>query len=226
MAPEQTMQSFRAAADHDAAVLEGDIRFTRDGRAIMLHDETVDRTTDGTGAVKDITFAQLRTLDAGAGAQIPALAELTAFSRTARLRLVVELKNAGVTQTQVSTVLRDLRGVRQRTTITSFSATALAIVRRLEPSVRTALITTKAISGATARASGTSLLPNIKAVTKAKMLEWHRAGLAVYPWTPDDAGSWSKARDAGADGVITNRTTEYLTWAVNGCRAPRPAPPG
>lgn len=220
VAPEETMQSFRAAADHGATVLEGDIQFTKDGRAIMLHDETVDRTTDGTGAVKGMTFAQLRRLNAGGGSQIPTLAELTGFASAAHLRLVVELKNAGVTQTQVETVLKEVKGIQQRTTIESFSAPALAIVRRLEPSLRTALITSEPISGTTARASGTTLLPSMKVVTKAKVQEWHRAGVKVYPWTPDDAGAWSKARLAGADGVITNRTTEYLAWAVKGCPAP------
>lgn len=217
VAPEETMQSFRAAADHGARVLEGDIQFTKDGRTILLHDRSVDRTTDGSGAVKDLTFAQLRVLDAGGGAQIPSLTELIRFGKERNLRLVLELQSAGITRVQVQTVLVDINGMQQRTTVESFSAKALAIVQRLEPSMQTALITTKAVSGAIARASGTSLLPNIKVATKAKVQEWHSAGVRVYPWTLDDAVAWSKARRAGVDGVITNRTTDYLAWAAKGC---------
>lgn len=216
------MRSFRAAADHGARVLEGDIQFTKDGHAVMLHDATVDRTTNGTGRIKDLTFAQARKLDAGQGTQIPTLDELVSFAKKRNVRLVVELKDPGIVPTQVAAILKEIKanGMEATTTIESFSAPSLMIAKRVDPTQQTALITKLPVSGAEARASGTSVLPDINVVTKATVQEWHAAGVKVYPWTPDTPAGWAKARLAGVDGVITNRTSDYLAWAAKGCPAP------
>ena len=77
--PENTMAAFRAAIAVGADMIETDVRLTRDGVPVLIHDRTVDRTTDGTGYVKDIDFAELRMLNAGTKEmpqQIPTLEEL------------------------------------------------------------------------------------------------------------------------------------------------------
>lgn len=74
--PENTMAAFKAALDLGVDQIETDVRVTKDGELVLIHDATVDRTTNGTGAVRDYTFEELRKLDAGNGQQIPTLKEL------------------------------------------------------------------------------------------------------------------------------------------------------
>ncbi len=98
MAPENTMVSFERALADGADALEMDVWISADGHAVVIHDETVDRTTDGTGKVKDMSLADLRKLDAGswfdpqfAGEKIPTLDEVLGWA-AGKLRLILELK--------------------------------------------------------------------------------------------------------------------------------------
>ncbi len=74
--PENTMAAFKAALELGVDQIETDVRVTKDGELVLIHDADVDRTTDGSGAVIDYTFEELRRLDAGSGQQIPTLREL------------------------------------------------------------------------------------------------------------------------------------------------------
>lgn len=73
--PENTMEGFRAVLELDIDQIETDVRITKDGELVLIHDDTVDRTTNGTGKVCDFTLAELKELDAGNGAKIPTLIE-------------------------------------------------------------------------------------------------------------------------------------------------------
>ncbi len=74
--PENTMEAFRAALELGVDQIETDVRITKDGELVLIHDDTVDRTTNGSGKVCEMTLAELRALDAGNGAKIPTLMEL------------------------------------------------------------------------------------------------------------------------------------------------------
>ena len=74
--PENTMEAFRAAVELEVDQIETDIRITKDGELVLIHDDKVDRTTNGSGKVCEMTLAELRALDAGNGAKIPTLIEL------------------------------------------------------------------------------------------------------------------------------------------------------
>ena len=89
--PENTLRSFARALEMGVAAVELDVQLTADGRLAVIHDETVDRTTNGTGRVKDFTLAALKTLDAGQGEPIPSLEEVVDLVQ-GRAHLVVELK--------------------------------------------------------------------------------------------------------------------------------------
>ena len=93
--PENTMTAFRAAIDVGSDMIETDVRMTKDGVLVLIHDRTVDRTTDGTGYVKDMTFAQLRALNAGTAEQpqiIPTLEELLELLQGSGVMLNLEVK--------------------------------------------------------------------------------------------------------------------------------------
>src|SRR5436305_847299 len=92
--PENTLRSFRRACELGVDRIETDVRLTRDGRLVCVHDATVDRTTNGTGAVADMSFNQIRCLDAGQGERVPSLEEALAAVRGQAV-LQIELKGEG-----------------------------------------------------------------------------------------------------------------------------------
>lgn len=95
-APENTLASFEKARQLGVDMVEFDVHLTVDGRCVVIHDETVDRTTDGSGPVAAKTFAELRELDAGDGQRIPALEEVLEWAHDVGMPLSVELKHPNV----------------------------------------------------------------------------------------------------------------------------------
>ena len=97
-APENTLEAFRLAMDMGADGFELDVHLSQDGQLVVIHDESVDRTTDGTGFVRDLTLSQLKALDASnhmpaySGAQIPTLAEVFQLIRNTHHIVNVEIK--------------------------------------------------------------------------------------------------------------------------------------
>ncbi|HDI31391.1 MAG TPA: glycerophosphodiester phosphodiesterase, partial [Thermofilum sp.] len=74
--PENTLRAIERALRCGVDAVEVDVRMTKDGRLVLMHDETVDRTTDGEGRVRDLTFNEIRRLDAGKGERVPTLEEV------------------------------------------------------------------------------------------------------------------------------------------------------
>jgi len=95
-APENTLASFEKARELGVDMVEFDVHLTADRRCVVIHDETVDRTTDGHGAVGEMTYEELRALDAGEGERIPSLEELLEWARDVGMALSVELKHPNV----------------------------------------------------------------------------------------------------------------------------------
>ena len=91
--PENTIAAFQHAIDTGADWIEFDVQQTKDGNLVVIHDETVDRTTDGTGRVADLTLEQIRALDAGNGEQVPTFEEVIAFAKENRVGILPEAKS-------------------------------------------------------------------------------------------------------------------------------------
>jgi glycerophosphoryl diester phosphodiesterase len=98
--PENTLAAFRQAIASGAEAIEIDLRGTRDGEVVVIHDATVDRTTNGTGAVADRTLAQLRQLDAGRGERIPTYQEVLRLVAGTGIVLLLDIKKGGVLDRQ------------------------------------------------------------------------------------------------------------------------------
>lgn len=90
--PENTLAAFRYAIDNDVDAIEIDLRGTRDGEIVVIHDKTVDRTTNGHGAVKDLSLAELARLDAGRGERIPRFEEVLKLVSGTAITLVIDIK--------------------------------------------------------------------------------------------------------------------------------------
>jgi glycerophosphoryl diester phosphodiesterase len=142
-APEGTLAAFQAAVDAGADWLEFDVRRTSDGALVVLHDATVDRTTDGTGAVAGLTLAQARALDAGSGATIPTVEEVVDLAAGAGVPILPEIKDgpAHVGMTGQLVDLLRAKGYLNRAVIQAFEAETLLELRRVAPEARACWLT-------------------------------------------------------------------------------------
>lgn len=147
--PENTMAAFQAALEAGADGIELDVQMAKDGKLVIIHDETVDRTTDGSGYVKDMTYDELAKLDAGswfaaagAGETIPELEAVFQWASKAgnELLINVELKNdlieyPGMEEKVVE--LLERYGLEKRIILSSFNAESIGRVRELHPALQT-----------------------------------------------------------------------------------------
>ena len=135
--PENTLTAFRNAIHVGADWIEMDVRRTQDGVLVVMHDETVDRTTDGAGRVESLTLGQIRALDAGDGEQVPTFDEVIALARESGVGLLPEAKSPnlypGIETEMVEAVVEG--GYVQRTVIQSFEMDALETVHETDPDV-------------------------------------------------------------------------------------------
>src|SRR6267143_1876319 len=147
-APENTMAAFRKALALGATFIETDLQLSRDARFVAIHDATVNRTTNGQGAVHDMTLAELRRLDAGswfgsefAGERIPTLEEILQFSKKNDVVFYMELKPDGSWGGEHAFVgaLRE-SGEIPRAVVISFDAEILDGLRKIEPTLMTGLL--------------------------------------------------------------------------------------
>lgn len=143
-APENTLAGFARAIDHGADLIELDVCMSADGHAVVMHDDTVDRTTDGSGRVDTLTLAELRALDAGSwlspdftGERVPTLREALDFTR-GKVGVVIELKASSAQYPGIETeVLACIDAADRRRDVIVISGDHDAIVafRSLAPTV-------------------------------------------------------------------------------------------
>ena len=128
LSPENTLPSFQLAVDYNLDGIETDVWMTKDGELVLIHDATVDRTTDGSGRVTEMTLAELRRLDAGAhfasnfkNVRIPLLSEFLDLVKDNEILLNIELKDYRREALNKTIAMVEAHGLRDRIVITSFS---------------------------------------------------------------------------------------------------------
>ncbi len=201
--PENTLRSFRRAEEEGADALEMDLRVTRDGHLVVLHDPTVDRTTNGTGPVHGLTLAEVQRLDGGLGERVPTFGEV--LEATA-LPLHAELKVEEAAEPLTRVILEE--DVAGRVTSISFDPEALRRVRRVLPDQPVGLILSGAPPDAAelARSVGADLVSLEWAYLNAEAVErCRRAGLKVTAWTVNEPGQMRRVIELGVDGIVTDR---------------------
>lgn len=215
-APENTLAGLRAALELGADGMEVDVQATADGVPVLLHDPTVDRTTDGQGEVAKMTLAQVKALDAGArqfegrfvGELVPTLAEALDLTR-GRALMVLEIKQFDIEE-QVLRVVRDLGAVND-CVVHSFLPQVVARCRALEPSLPTALLTSAAdvtdwaslfAFALSLNAQGVSVFyPRVEA---AVVRQAHLRKLSFFTWTVNEVEDMRRLRDCGVDAITTD----------------------
>jgi glycerophosphoryl diester phosphodiesterase len=229
--PENTLYAFERARAAGTDVLEMDVRSTADGRLVVHHDETIERTTDGRGRVSELTLAELKRRDAahrwtpdggqtfplrGAGLTVPTLEEV--FTRLAGARFVIEIKQDE--PPLAAPLCRALRehAMTKRALVASFRQATLDDFRRACPEVATSATVSEGYEFlALFKAGlGDSYSPAMQAlqvpenlrgwrvVTREFVETAHRLNLQVHAWTINDAGDMRRLLDLGVDGIITD----------------------
>ncbi len=135
--PENTLLSFQKAVDLGADWIEFDLHRSADGHVVVIHDATVDRTTNGHGKVRDMTLAKLRKLDAGKGQKIPTFQEVIDLAK-GKVRMIPELKQKGI-ESDVLDVIQQNEVV-DDCIVSCFYAGWICRCKQLEPKIRTAAI--------------------------------------------------------------------------------------
>jgi glycerophosphoryl diester phosphodiesterase len=207
--PENTLRSFQRAVQLGADMVELDVHLCASGELIVIHDDTVDRTTDGSGSVGGMTLGELRALDAGKGEKIPTLDEVfTALQ--GRAAVDVELKGLGTAEPVyelVDGLVRRRRWALSDVLVTSFDWGMLEELRSLSDRIRLGPLVYKEPFRALRFAPeirAHSVNPFHEYVDAGYVREAHRLGLAVYPWTVNEAADIERVKGLGADGVISD----------------------
>jgi glycerophosphoryl diester phosphodiesterase len=218
--PENTLASFEEAIALGAQIVELDVRLSRDGVPVVMHDAIVDRTTDGTGFVHELTADRITSLRAGPGATVPTFAEVLE-AVGARAALAVEIKNipgdpgySSAGEPIVDAVHAELRRTRFYGVVLliSFNPRSIEASKTLAPEVPTGFLTTDLVDPREAVAYAVSkghdmVLPGTRAAIPAGEAfphEVHAAGLRVGTWTVDDAATARMLFERGFDAVASN----------------------
>jgi len=214
-APENTLAAFQRAVELGVGFIEADLHLTRDARFVAMHDDTLDRTTSGHGAVHDFTLAELRELDAGlwfdrqfSDERIPTIEDILAFSEKYDVIFYLDAKYnpAWGMHHALAGALRDASNA-ARTVVISFDPSVLEALRRLDPSVMTGLLFVEgereAIK-ASLEVGARQLCPRADLVTREFVEQAHRTDLSVATWTANQADEMRSLIAAGVDGIMTD----------------------
>ena len=218
-APENTLAAFALAADLGADAIELDVKLSKDGAPIILHDETVNRTTDAKGKVKDFTLADFQAMDAGswkatqyAGERVPTLAQVFELVGS-RLWINVELTNyftRGDDLVPTVVALIQKMNLQKRVLLSSFDPLNLRRARQLDPALPLAQLTDQAQNiflreaWLTPFASHEARHPDVEQLKKRGVAWYHQRGYRVNVWTNNDPDDMREFVKQGVDGLITD----------------------
>ena len=221
VAPENTLAAIREAIKSGASGCEFDVYACRGGTVVLMHDKTVDRTTNGMGPVTELSLKQLQQLDAGswkharyAGECVPTLTEALNLLKGTGCQPVIEIKMEGISK-QVVDDVRTLNMVDQVAVI-AFSETVVREIRELEPLITCAWLCSKTLVGtpteqadwleARADACHAKLLDlNFNMLSPELIVELKSRGLGVWTWTVNEAVVMRALRQWGVDSITTDR---------------------
>jgi glycerophosphoryl diester phosphodiesterase len=221
--PENTMASFNAAMEQQCDGIELDVRLTKDGIPVVIHDATVNRTSNQKGYIHEFTLKELREYDFGSWfsndfkyERIPTLQEVLELLQNKDVMLNIELKNGPVIPDGLEKnvlELIDQYEMNDRVIISSFDHISLMRVRDLDSKIKIGVILHLNLINLFEyiKHSGVnpySIHPNFYYVTDEMVKEAHVNGIKVFPYTINDVSTLKKYQRIGIDGVITNNPQE------------------
>jgi len=207
--PENTLRGFRRAMELGADMVELDVQICSSGEMVVIHDDTVDRTTNGTGAVDELTFEELRRLDAGGGERIPTLDEVIDVADR-EIGVNVELKGlgtAGPVHEVIERAISEKGWSQEGFIVSSFHLGELVAIRELSDEVRTGVLFARERGGIVEFAElnrAYSIHPYFGSVDADFIGEAREKGLRMFVWTVNDPADIGDMKALGVDGIISD----------------------
>lgn len=216
-APENTIPAFKLAIEMGADGVELDVHMSADNKLVVCHDETVDRTSNGTGRIVDMTCQELKALDFSAkmegyqNVRIPTLREVYGLLKPTDLTINVEIKSDVVIYYGIWDELIKLEremGMQGRIFYSSFNHFVLMKMRELDPTAKIGLLYSEGMVDPWVYANylhADAIYPHYLAAQGPGVIEGcKKNGVAVHPWTCNDKKAMRELADAGVDAIITN----------------------
>lgn len=216
-APENTLEAFRLAKDMGADGIELDVHLSKDGEVVVIHDETLDRTSNGQGKIRDYTLAELKKfsvhngMEKYRGVQIPTLKEVLDFVKDSSMKVNIELKTGIYWYEGIEEKTMDIvkaMGMEDRVIYSSFNHYSIQKVLEQNSHAETAYLFSDVILNVEKYAKETGvkgLHPAVYHLKMADFLETYlKSGLKVRVWTVNNKKDIKMFMDAGVDAVITN----------------------
>lgn len=221
------MAAFEALPQHGVRWLETDLGITKDQQVMVLHDDYLDRTTDGHGLLTEATGAAVQALSAGAwfapqfaAERVPTMAALVAFLNRTHTNANIELKAVvgddanALADELCRQFARALDQLDVEILVSSFSPIMLLKLQALRPQTRCAVLFTQATRDdswlLTAQAChAVAIHPESAGLTRADIQTMHAHGYAVNVWTVDSLSRGNQLLNWGADGIFTNRAADF-----------------
>lgn len=203
--PENTIRAIKRAIELGADMVEVDTHSTSDSQLVVIHDPTVDRTTNGKGTVKQMTLQEIRRLDAGKDERIPTLREVLGLSRD-KIEVMIEAKGIGIERLLVE--LLEAEDVLHRIVVTSFMTDAIGKIKELNPKISIGQIFSWKIPNIVQKALElrvSCMAPQYGLVTKEMVKDLHERRIALFAWTVNNRRVAERLIELGVDGIVTNR---------------------
>ncbi len=220
VAPENTLAAIKSAIAVGADSVEIDVHATKDGEIIVMHDDTVNRTTNGTGSISRMTLEEIRELDAGSkkstrykGEQVPTLREVLLETK-GKANLIIELKQVGIEE-KVINLVNEL-GMENEVAIISFYAEAVRKVTQIAPEIPAAILIGSAANHyeieRIAKAANTKILDlNYSLITKTTAAYFLDRGYALWAWTVDNTKTMEQLKEKGVTVITTNVPAQAIS---------------
>lgn len=210
-APENTLSAFRTAIQQGVDWLEFDVQMTKDDELVVIHDESVDRTTNGMGEVRNLTLDQIRALDAGSGEQVPTFEEVVRLAKMNGVKILPETKSAHLypgIETKLMQELEELDYV-DKTVVQSFEPASLDTLHRLNPDLNFCALYGPwqfDISNPPADSQFVCPMAEMVLIFPSMIQQAHREGRQVFVWfgVLEHPLMFRAMRFFGADGLMSD----------------------
>lgn len=215
--PENTMMAFERAIELGAEGIETDVQMTKDGQLVLIHDETLNRTTSGSGFVKDHTLEELKALDAGvwlgqefAGIKIPTLEELLVLAKKTNILLNLEIKTGivlypGIEEKIINSVIAF--GLKQKCILSSFNHYSMTACKEIDPQIKTGLLYTEGLfqPWEYCKMTGADAIhPYFRTIDSQIVKSTVNSGVEINVYTVNDEKDMNRMIEFGVHGIITN----------------------
>lgn len=226
--PENTMVSFEGAIKQKADGIELDVHMSKDGYLVVCHDETLNRTTNGKGFIKQYNLYELKKLDAGSyfdkkfkGEKLPLLEEVLDLVKSTDLFLNIEIKAGSIFYPNIEEKVINLinkYNIKDRTIISSFDHFSVVKVKQIDKEIKTGILYTEALANPleyTKTTSADAIHPNFLTLTKEIVDEARMSGILVNTYTINEEDDIKKISDFGVDAIITDFPDKALSIINN-----------